>query len=74
MTLPSGPDAVPPGAAEERAALSGALTASPDGRFLYVGGYNDGGLAILRLQGEKLMSVGAFKLPGHPASLRGNTP
>ncbi|HEX3972762.1 MAG TPA: YncE family protein [Stellaceae bacterium] len=47
---------------------------SPDGRFLYVGGYNDSELAILRLQGEKLMNVGAFKLPGHPASLRGNTP
>ena len=50
------------------------ITFSPDGRFLYVGGFNDGELAILRLQGEKLMSVGAFKLPGHPASLRGNTP
>jgi DNA-binding beta-propeller fold protein YncE len=47
---------------------------SPDGRFLYVGGYNDSELAILRLQGEKLMTVGAFRLPGHPASLRGNTP
>jgi DNA-binding beta-propeller fold protein YncE len=47
---------------------------SPDGRFLYVGGYNDSELAILRLQGEKLMAVGAFRLPGHPASLRGNTP
>lgn len=47
---------------------------SPDGRFLYVGGYSDSELAILRLQGEKLMPVGAFRLPGHPASLRGNTP
>jgi YVTN family beta-propeller protein len=47
---------------------------SPDGRFLYVGGYNDSELAILRLQGEKLVPVGAFRLPGHPASLRGNTP
>jgi len=47
---------------------------SPDGRFLYVAGYNDGSIAILRLQGEKLMPVGAFRLPGHPASLRGNTP
>jgi YVTN family beta-propeller protein len=47
---------------------------SPDGRFLYVGGYNDSELAILRLQGEKLMAVGAVRLPGHPASLRGNTP
>jgi YVTN family beta-propeller protein len=47
---------------------------SPDGRFLYVGGYNDSELAILRLQGERLMPVGAVRLPGHPASLRGNTP
>jgi YVTN family beta-propeller protein len=47
---------------------------SPDGRFLYIGGYNDSELAILRLQGEKLMAVGAVRLPGHPASLRGNTP
>ncbi len=50
------------------------ITFSPDGRFLYVGGYNDSELAILRLQGEKLMPVGAFRLPGHPASLRGTTP
>ena len=50
------------------------ITFSPDGRFLYVGGFNDSELAILRLQGEKLMPVGAFRLPGHPASLRGNTP
>ncbi len=47
---------------------------SPDGRFLYVGSYSESHLAILRLQGEKLMQVGIFKLPGHPASLRGNTP
>lgn len=47
---------------------------SPDGRFLYIGGYDDSELGILRLQGEKLLSVGAFRLPGHPASLRGNTP
>jgi DNA-binding beta-propeller fold protein YncE len=47
---------------------------SPDGRFLYVGSYNDGTIVILRLQGEKLMSVGSVKLPGHPASLRGATP
>lgn len=47
---------------------------SPDGRFLYIGSFNDSELAILRLQGEKLMPVGAFRLPGHPASLRGNTP
>ena len=47
---------------------------SPDGRFLYVGSYNDGTIVILRLQGEKLMPVGSVKLPGHPASLGGTTP
>jgi DNA-binding beta-propeller fold protein YncE len=47
---------------------------SPDGRFLYVGSFSEGVLAILRLQSEKLMPVGSLKLPGHPASLRGNTP
>jgi DNA-binding beta-propeller fold protein YncE len=47
---------------------------SPDGRFLYVGSYNASALTILRLQGEKLVPVGAMRLPGHPASLRGNTP
>ncbi|HEV8016746.1 MAG TPA: YncE family protein [Stellaceae bacterium] len=47
---------------------------SPDGRFLYVGSFSEGEIAILRLQGEKLVPVGTLKLPGHPASLRGNTP
>lgn len=47
---------------------------SPDGRFLYVGSYSEGEIDILRVQGENLMSVGSLRLPGHPASLRGNTP
>ena len=47
---------------------------SPDGRFLYVGSYNDSSIAILRLQGEKLMPVGSLRLPGHPASMRGSSP
>lgn len=47
---------------------------SPDGRFLYVGSFTNGELAILRLQGEKLTPVGTVKMPGHPASLRGDTP
>ena len=47
---------------------------SPDGRFLYVGSFSQGEIAILRLQGEKLVQVGSLRLPGHPASLRGNTP
>jgi DNA-binding beta-propeller fold protein YncE len=47
---------------------------SPDGRYLYVGNYLDSNLTILRLQGNKLTKVGTLALPGHPASLRGNTP
>lgn len=47
---------------------------SPDGRFLYVASYSDAELDILRVQGEKLLPVGSLRLPGHPASLRGNTP
>lgn len=47
---------------------------SPDGRFLYVGSFSNGELAILRLQGEKLTPVGTVKMPGNPASLRGDTP
>ena len=47
---------------------------SPDGRFLYVGGYSNGEISILRLQGTKLVPVGQMKLPGHPASLRATTP
>jgi len=47
---------------------------SPDGRFLYVGSYSNGTIAIFKLQGAKLLPVGSLKLPGHPASLRGITP
>lgn len=47
---------------------------SPDGRFLYVGGFSAENLVILRLQGEKLVQVGSLALPGHPAALRGSTP
>ena len=47
---------------------------SPDGRFLYVGSYSEGNIAILRLQSDKLTPVGNLRLPGHPASMRGNSP
>jgi DNA-binding beta-propeller fold protein YncE len=47
---------------------------SPDGRFLYVSSFSNGELAILRMQGTKLVPVGLLKLPGHPASLRATTP
>ena len=47
---------------------------SPDGRYLYVGNFQDGDLTVLKLQGDKLVKVGSLRLPGHPASLRGSTP
>jgi DNA-binding beta-propeller fold protein YncE len=47
---------------------------SPDGKYLYVGNYLDNDLTILRIENDKLVKVGSLKLPGHPASLRGNSP
>jgi DNA-binding beta-propeller fold protein YncE len=46
---------------------------SPDGQYLYVGNYLDNDMTILRVN-DKLVKVGSLKLPGHPASLRGNSP
>ena len=45
---------------------------SPDGRYLYVGNFGDSD--ILRLEGDNLTKVANLPLPGHPASMRGNTP
>ncbi|HLI20198.1 MAG TPA: YncE family protein [Stellaceae bacterium] len=50
------------------------LAFSPDGRFLYVASYSEGNVAILRLQSDKLTPVGSLRLPGHPASMRGDSP
>ena len=47
---------------------------SPDGQFLYVGNFVDGTLDILRFAGTTMRKAGSFKMPGHPASLRGSTP
>ncbi|HZT86717.1 MAG TPA: hypothetical protein VFA12_02030 [Stellaceae bacterium] len=44
---------------------------SPDGSYLYVGNFIDSDLSILRVDGDKLTDAGRFKLPGHPASMRG---
>ncbi len=54
--------------------LAEGVAFSPDGKFLYVGNFLDGDMDILRRDGDRLVKVGSLKLPGHPASLRGNTP
>lgn len=54
--------------------LAEGVAFSPDGRYLYLGNFIDGDMTILKLQGGKLTHAGTLKLPGHPASLRGNTP
>ena len=46
---------------------------SPDGKYLYVGNYMDRDMTILELDGNRLKRVGTMKLPGQPASLRGNS-
>jgi DNA-binding beta-propeller fold protein YncE len=46
---------------------------SPDGKYLYVGNYMDRDMTILELEGDHLKRVGTLKLPGQPASLRGNS-
>jgi DNA-binding beta-propeller fold protein YncE len=47
---------------------------SPDARYLYVGNFSDSDIDILRLEGDNLTKVANLPLPGHPASMRGNTP
>jgi DNA-binding beta-propeller fold protein YncE len=54
--------------------LAEGVAFSPDGRFLYVANNGDSDLSVLRLVGNKLVSAGSLKLPGHPASMRGSTP
>ena len=45
---------------------------SPDGSYLYVGNFIDQDLSVLKVDGDKLTDTGTrFKLPGHPASMRG---
>jgi DNA-binding beta-propeller fold protein YncE len=44
---------------------------SADGGYLYVGNFIDQDLSILQVEGDKLVDKGRFKLPGHPASMRG---
>jgi DNA-binding beta-propeller fold protein YncE len=58
----------------EVGALAEGAAFSPDGKYLYVGNYLDNDMTILRVENDKLVKAGTLKLPGHPASLRGNSP
>ncbi|MGE5269232.1 MAG: beta-propeller fold lactonase family protein [Thiohalocapsa sp.] len=45
---------------------------SADGSHLYVGNFIDQDLSVYKVEGDKLTDTGQrFKLPGHPASMRG---
>lgn len=45
---------------------------SADGSYLYVGNFIDQDLSVFKVEGDKLTDTGTrFKLPGHPASMRG---
>ena len=45
---------------------------SADGSYLYVGNFLDSDLSVLRVSGDRITDTGQrFKLPGHPASMRG---
>ncbi len=56
---------VPVGAFPEGAVFSA------DGEYLYVGNFIDQDLTVLKVEGDQLVDTGRFKLPGHPASMRG---
>ena len=47
---------------------------SPDGKYLYIGNFNDQDVSILRVDGTNVTDTGKrLQLPGHPASMRGVT-
>jgi DNA-binding beta-propeller fold protein YncE len=53
-------------------ALPEAVAFSPDGSYLYVGNFINGDMWVLKVDGTTLTdTVQRFKLPGHPASMRG---
>jgi DNA-binding beta-propeller fold protein YncE len=51
--------------------LPEAAVFTPDGRYIYVGNYNDQDFSILRVDGTDVTDTGKrFKVPGHPGSAR----
>ncbi len=50
------------------------LVFSNDGRYIYVGNYQDRDISILRVEGDQIVNTGkSLALPGQPASMRGRT-
>ena len=48
---------------------------SPEGKYVYVGNFSDSNLQVFKVDDNTLRDTGkALKLPGLPASVRGNTP
>ena len=61
------------GEVEVRGVPEGAVF-SPDGKYLYVGNFNDQDVSILKVDGTRVTDTGKrLQLPGHPASMRGRT-
>lgn len=55
--------------------LTEGIAFSPEGDYLYVANFLDENLQVYKVEGTALRDTGkVLKLPGHPASMRGNTP
>ena len=55
--------------------LAEGIAFSPEGDYLYVANFSDSDLHVYPVEGGKLRDLEkVLKLPGHPASMRGNTP
>jgi DNA-binding beta-propeller fold protein YncE len=59
----------------EVGALAEGIAFSPDGKYVYITDWAKQELDAFRIAGNKLVPAGSsLKLPGHPASMRGNAP
>ncbi len=55
--------------------LAEGIAFSPEGEYLYVANFSDSNLQVYKIEAGNLRDTGkVLKLPGHPASMRGNTP
>jgi DNA-binding beta-propeller fold protein YncE len=55
--------------------LAEGIAFSPDGGYLYVADFIDSDLRVYKVESTEVRDTGeVLRLPGHPASMRGNTP